>query len=268
VLGDEFAVLGHELNRELSRALVEIRTRHEELVRSNRLKPDDVPESLDADLRAAVSHLDGLLLTHLERIVGRIGAELGVGIPVSSSRIEVPPEVASLPETIGDRSDALSKVTSLMPSLFGVALLPSVVRSVGFVLPAVAPLAPFAAAAGLALIPFNLVQRRRAKNQQDATRITRESIERARIELPPVVTRSVLTVRRQIEAEVHAGIARRERELAAAIAHQRELADADASQRERAREEAEKRLEGLHELGDQADLLDRAALDARSGALA
>jgi hypothetical protein len=235
------------------------------MVRSNRLKPEEVAESLDSDLRAALGELDLLLQERLGAIVERVGQELGVGLPLDVDDLDAPAQLVAPPEGAEDHRDGLAKVTGFMPSIFGAAALPGVVGSMGVLVPALAPIAPLAAAVGLSLIPLNIVQRKRTKNQQEATRVIREGIERARIEIPPVLTKSLLTVRRRIEADLQSGIEQREHELAAAVEEQRRLAEADAASRVEAKNAAEKRLKQLRDLRARADALDERAVRTAIG---
>ena len=231
-LSDEFTLLGQELNRELNRELTQLRSAYEEMVRANRLKADDVAESLDVDIRAGLSRLDELLQARLGEITERLGRELELGMPVQFDHLDEPPDLKSTPESAAEHADGLAKVTGFLPAIFGVAALPGLVGSVGALVPAIAPIAPVAAVVGLAFIPLNIVQRRRTRHQQDSQRVIREAIERARIEVPPLLTRALLTVRRSIESDLNAGIGRREQELVAAVEKQRRLARASTEARE------------------------------------
>ncbi len=77
-----------------------------------------------------------------------------------------------------------------------------------------------------------------------------------RTEIPPLLSETVLRIRRAFELDLQTGLERRERELAAAVeAHQLSMR-ADAKRREEARRTSEQRLEELAALRRHATELD------------
>jgi hypothetical protein len=114
-------------------------------------------------------------------------------------------------------------------------------------------------------VPVSLLQRKRTRDQQEAARIVRLGIERAKTEVQPLLNEAVLKLRRAFERDLQAGMDQRERELASAISEQRRLLAADADERRDARADAEARLTELNLARRHADELERMVIAAAPG---
>lgn len=257
-LADEFALLSEHLTREFNRRLNDLRARCEADVESNRLKPEVLPEGLDAEIRAVLAHLDEVLGDGVSDIAKRIATELEVTLREAKAFLGAPVDLA---ETIaaGADDDALSRVTGVMPSMLGMVTLPGAIGMIGGLAPVVMVAMPVAIVAGLALVPLNLVQRRRARDKQEAKRMLRTAIDHARTEIPPLLSGAVRDVRRAFERDLQEGMQRRERELGQAVKNRERLPNSDRARREEARRAAQGRLEELVTLGRHAEELDRLA---------
>lgn len=258
-LADDFTLLGQHLVRELSRELSDLRTRYEDDIRSNKLKPEGVAEGLDADLRAILAHLDEILAARIAHIGSRVAEELGVALDWDDIDLRVPDDLEGAAGTGGPETDKVTRVATLVPSLFsfmGPAGAASIISATAGATVATV-LVPFGIVAGLALVPLKLVQDRRARDQQAALRIMQGAIERTRAEIPPLLSETVLRVRRAFDLDLQAGLERRERELAAAVEEHQRAMRSHATQRSEARRTSAARLEELATLRRHAAEIDR-----------
>lgn len=258
-LADDLTLLGQHLLREFNRELGELRTRYEDDIRSNKLKPEGVAEGLDADLRAILAHLDEMLDTRVAHIATRVAEELGVNLKTENVDLRAPNGFGRGGDLPRPEVDTLTRVATLVPSLFafmGPAGAASIIGATAGAAVATV-LLPVGIVAGLALVPLKLVQDRRARDQQAALRVVQSGMERTRAEIPPLLSETVLRVRRAFDLDLQAGLERRERELGAAVEQHQRLMRADASRRNEARQTGEQRLEELETLRRHAAEIDR-----------
>ena len=259
-VSDEFARLGHDLTREFNRMLTELRVAHERKIRLGKVKSDALANDLDVDLRSIVARLEVRLREGVDTLVCALAQEIGLTVTGADAALHPPSRLAATAD--GDPGGRPRDWTmNFMPALFGVVTVPGTVGVVAGLIPAAAVLAPVAAAAGLALIPVNLVQRRRVRDQQDAGRLLRDAIERARNEVPPLLAGTLLALRRQIEQDLETAIAQREQELAEAVERQKRLAHESLASRTQVRNAAQARIKELHRLRVGADALERELSD-------
>ncbi|MDQ3678378.1 MAG: dynamin family protein [Actinomycetota bacterium] len=265
-LGDEFTLLGQHLTREWNRELHQIRADYDHDIRSNRLKPEAVPEALDAHLRAAHARLEAVLNRRVADIAQRLERELAVQLHARRVNLDVRGDLAGSWSDAGRRppgglGDAAS---TYMPTLMMAAAPSSTVGLVGSITggAVIGAALPIAAVAGLALMPLAIVQRRRIRDQQEAARRLQGAIERARTDVPPSLTETVLTERRRFEQGFQAAFDQRERELADALDEQQRVLRLEANERAEAQAFARQRLSELRRLQSHVDELDAMAAAA------
>lgn len=259
-LADELTLLGQHLNLEFTRQLQELRERYDRDIKANRLKPESVGEGLDSDLRAVLARLEEALDARSRDIAERLVGGLSIERSLAESNLGLP-EGLVRSSSDGSESGGLAQgITALLPSIFPVTGLASAASLLGTTIGVGMALMPLGIAAGLVLVPITLVARRRTREQQEATQLVRTALERARTEMQPVLSETVIKLRQAFQSDLQSHFERRERELAEAVEEQKRLLQGEASKRAEARREAQERIKELETLRQQADELGRMTL--------
>lgn len=266
-VADEFNLLGQALTREFNREINDLRATYEHDIRANRLKPDDIAESLDTDLRAILARLDRELNRRVLELIDRLMRELRIELSPAQTELSTESSLAGQ-MTTGPGPGGVTQISTLAPSIFPAVGLASIGATVGSFLGIAAVTGGLGIVAGLTLVPINLVHRRRVRDQQDAQALVRTGLDRARAEVPPLLNESVLRVRRDVEEELQAEVKRREQDLTQAVENRQRLLRSAAAKREQARAEVKGRLEVLEKLRVRGDELNsRLAASSRRAEL-
>jgi hypothetical protein len=256
-VADAFSRLQSDVEGELDRALEELEQRQRHAFESVKVKLEDVPERLDAELNATVARLNTCLAAGVAEIVMDLAVRLaleGLGsIDIDSAEMQAGSTLTRLPRFPARTGiDHLRNSTRAVTGTYVPERLLGGLTAVAFGSGVGAVVGVFA---GLAIIGVTLVKGGRVRDRQEAEVLLTEAVGIAKREIPPILRSRIRQLRSTVEETVSQTIRNRESELTEAIREYERMAEEDERTRKRAEAVAASRRDLLASLRAEAEAL-------------